>query len=272
MGKKNTEKHQLTVKDIKNISLNILNVVNDFCIANNIQYSLAYGTLLGAVRHKGFIPWDDDIDIMMLREDYDRFIAEFPHDKNSLFSVASYEIDSNFRYPFAKVVCNSTIKDELGYTKYGVGIDLFPIDKIPKDKLKACQLINKLNYCWNLLMLKRMRWSKERNVIKNLILMVAKPIVFFIPYSFIHKMIKKLTQKNVDLVDYYLGCPFSPYREKEIMETDIFAEVEPLPFEGEIFSCLKMYDHYLTNIYGNYMQFPPEEKRVTHHDFKAYWK
>lgn len=265
-------KRELTSEDIRRLSIIILKEVDKFCSTHKIQYSLAYGTLLGAVRHKGFIPWDDDIDIMMLREDYDRFIAEFPHDKDSLFSVASYETDKNFRYAFAKVVCNATIKDELGYAKYGLGIDLFPIDKIPKDKDKACQLVRRLKYCWNMFMFKRMRWRKNRSGIKNFFLLVSKPVMFFIPYSVINKMVRIIIQRNSVLVDYYLGCPFTPYREREIMDKDIFEEVEPLPFERESFSGLKQYDRFLTNIYGDYMQLPPEEKRVTHHDFEAYWK
>ena len=266
------KRRPLTDEDIKELSIQILHYVDDFCKKNDIKYSLAYGTLLGAVRHKGFIPWDDDIDIMMVRKDYDRFIAEFSKDSNSLFSVASYETDKNFRYALAKVVCNSTIKDELGYTKYGFGIDLFPIDKIPKDIVKARHLISSLGRCWDLFMLKRMKWRKGRNVLKNIIMLLSTPIVFLIPYSLIHKRIKHQTERYYSLDDYNLGCPFSPYGVKEIMEKDIFTEVETLPFEEETFCCLKKYNKYLTNIYGDYMQLPPEEKRITHHDFEAYWR
>ena len=139
-------KRPLTIDDVKGLSLQILQKVDDFCRKHSISYSLAYGTLLGAVRHQGFIPWDDDVDIMMLRSDYDKFISEFPHDIDSLFSVASFETDKDFHYALAKIVCNATVNDELGYDKYGFGIDLFPIDKIPINHQDAVKLLKQQHH------------------------------------------------------------------------------------------------------------------------------
>jgi LPS biosynthesis protein len=129
-------KRPMTDNDVKGVSIQILHAVDEFCKINNIKYSLAYGTLIGAVRHKGFIPWDDDVDIMMLRPDYEKFIRLFNNFRPDLYSVVSCELEAEFHWPMAKIVCNTTIKDELGYRykQYGFAIDLFPIDIVPSSK------------------------------------------------------------------------------------------------------------------------------------------
>ena len=95
---------ELTLQEHKDVQLEILQKVHDFCEANNIRYSLVYGTLIGAIRHQGYIPWDDDIDIYMLREDYDKLIASFNKDiNNKLFRMRSLETHANYLLPFSKV-------------------------------------------------------------------------------------------------------------------------------------------------------------------------
>ena len=267
------QRRKMTDEEIKIVSLDILQQVHDFCMKNDIKYSLAYGTLLGAVRHKGFIPWDDDIDILMLRPDYERFVKLFNKLSDSTYSVTSYETDAQFRYAFAKIVNNSTIKDELGFDKYGIGIDLFPIDKVPNNPNLAYKLFKLHKLYWNLFMLKAMKWDNNRSLSKNLFLIASKVILFFIPYSVIHKMAYKSVAKYSDLKDdYMLGCLSSPYGMKDMMPKEIFDSPILLPFEQNQYCCLKEYDRYLSSLYGDYMQLPPEEKRVTHHAFKTFWK
>ena len=267
------EKRPLTLDDVKGLSLQILHEIDAFCAKHDIKYSLAYGTLLGAVRHKGYIPWDDDIDIMMSRVDYNKFISIFPHGEDTLFSVASYESDPDFHYTFAKIVCNSTVNNELGYSRYGHGIDLFPIDKIPVEPEKAKKLLLSQTRLWNVFMLKAMKWSKDRSLLKNLIMCISKMALYFVPYSAIHKRMQDGAMKYSELEgDYNMGCLFGPYGTREIMPKDIFSTVIPLPFEQLQYNCLKEYDRYLSSIYGNYMELPPVEKRITHHDIDAHWK
>lgn len=265
-------KRPLTTDDIKGVALRILHEVDDFCGKRGISYSLAYGTLLGAVRHKGYIPWDDDVDILMTRPNYERFIAEFPSSEESLFSVASPETDKGFHYAFAKVVCNATVHEELGYDKYGLAIDVFPIDKIPVNRHQAIKLLKSQHLIWNIFMLKAMKWDSRRGLLKNLIMCLAKTVCCFIPYSALHRRIRKRIDKNGTLHDYNMGCLFSPYGEREIMPKSIFEELGTLEFEGGHYRCLKDYDRFLTAIYGDYMQFPPVEERVSHHSFSAWWK
>lgn len=263
------QRRKMTNEDIKIVSLDILQQVHDFCVKYDIKYSLACGTLLGAVRHKGFIPWDDDIDIIMLRPEYDKFIKLFNEQSDSTYSAVSYETDKQFRYAFAKIVNNSTVKDELGYDKYGIGIDLFPIDKLPNDKKIACRLLKFHKLYWNLFMLKNMKWNNRRSLLKNLYLIVSKVILFFIPYSVINKIAHKSATKYDHLRDnYMLGALLDGI----VMPKEIFNSTILLPFEQNQYYCLKEYDRYLSSLYGDYMQLPPEENRVTHHSFKSYWK
>ena len=266
-------KRKVTDEDVKAISIDLLQRVHDFCKKNNIRYSLAYGTLLGAVRHKGFIPWDDDIDILMLRPDYEKFISTFNNSSDGTYSVASYKSDSHFRYALAKVVNNSTVNSELGYNKYGLGIDLFPIDKIPSDKSKAILLFKRHAIYWNMFMFKMMKWDRNRSLYKNLSMLLAKTFLIFVPYSAIHYMMHKGATHYINLqYDYMLGCLFAPYGMKNLMPKEVFDKTISMPFEQNEYCCLKAYDTYLSNLYGDYMQLPPIEKRVTHHDIDAYWK
>ena len=131
---------KIETEELKRIQVDILKDIHEFCSINNIHYSLAYGTLLGAIRHQGYIPWDDDIDIMMLRSDYEKFIHTFPGSFKHL-SICAPELDLNYYAPYANVWDNRTILDEginnadhRGKT-IGIKIDVFPIDKTSSSRL-----------------------------------------------------------------------------------------------------------------------------------------
>ena len=126
---------EIEIEELKRIQIGILKHLDAFCKENNLTYFMCGGTLLGAVRHKGFIPWDDDIDIMMKREDYDKLIALYPKNDNSNFKLFSYELDKSFPYPFAKMDdCRTIFEEEINDSyKIGVNIDIFPIDYITED-------------------------------------------------------------------------------------------------------------------------------------------
>ena len=123
---------EIPLEELKSRQLEILTRIDKFCTEHNIQYSLAFGTLLGAIRHKGYIPWDDDIDIMMLRSDYNRFISLFYDEQ---LRVLSIENESRYILPFAKVVDNNSILIEQSTMELPLGIyvDIFPVDNIPDD-------------------------------------------------------------------------------------------------------------------------------------------
>ena len=267
------KKRLLTFEDKKGLSVKILHEVDEFCSKNGIKYSLAYGSLIGAVRHKGFIPWDDDVDIMMLRPDFERFIREFNHDSSKLFSVSSYATEKNFHYPMAKVSCNATVNDELGFDKYGYAIDVFAIDKFPCLQKEIKVLLRKKKLYWYLFSIKAMKWDKQLPMSKNLVWGSLKTILRIIPYSFIHQRIRKYIGYFESLQSgFQLGCFTTPYGAHDLFPKELFSDFIEIPYENSFFSAIKEYDQYLTRVYGDYMQLPPEEKRVTHHSFVTFWK
>ena len=122
------DRKYINVEELKHIQLDMLSDIAEFCEQNNIKYFLAYGTLIGAIRHKGYIPWDDDIDICMPRPDYDKFLSLY-NKKDSAYKAVAFELDENYKLPFAKVNDTRTVMWETMYDQdvFGVYIDVFPL-------------------------------------------------------------------------------------------------------------------------------------------------
>ena len=261
-------------KLIQSIELDILKNVASFCEQNNLRYFLAGGTLLGAIRHNGFIPWDDDVDISMPREDYERLIELFPN-------VGRYRIIhiSNSKYyahPFAKVVDTETILEELGREvvpckDMGVYIDIFPIDGV-----KDNSIITKHNFTKNYMYAYHLGYAIPAKKtapfsfkIKRLIWILR----FSIPgRNWHYNRLSKKLRKNVFDSSKFVGSSFGQKGEKEIIEQSCFSDYVLIPFEKMLFRCPIGYDRYLTQMYGDYMQLPPVEERISAHNTKIYWK
>ena len=256
-------------KELKAIQLDILQNVAEFCSQNNIIYFLAYGTLIGAIRHKGYIPWDDDIDIAMPRPDYDRFIRLFNNLQQSHIKVIAMENDDHYGFSYAKVHDTRTIMNETQYKQdhFGVYIDVFPIDGV-KDK-KQVKRLRMANKC---LHSKKANY-KQRKMSKKIINFLGKVILF--PFSthtivkFIDKMARKYPFGSTPLAG---GICDSMVGERAIVDVNYFKDVQLQEFEGKLYNIPVGYDGWLRSIYGDYMKLPPEEKRITHHIFEALWK
>lgn len=262
----------IATKELKSIEVEMLKSIHRFCIDNNIKYSLAFGTLLGAVRHKGFIPWDDDIDIMMPRADYERFIMTFQH---PYYKVLALENDNNYVLPYAKAFDDRTIlieKSELE-DSYGVFIDIFPIDNIIEDKKNIDEFHRKKKYLNRLFTLKRVSLRKGRAFTKNITLAVSR--VFLLPISArslalkINNLVAKYSKVNSEKSGVVIPTDNKP---KSIFPSEVFNSFTTLEFEGYKFMAIAKYDQYLSTWYGDYMKLPPLEKQVSHHLFKAWWK
>jgi lipopolysaccharide cholinephosphotransferase len=264
---------ELSLEEIKQIELDILRMFHAFCQENNIRYFLAYGTLLGAIRYKGFIPWDDDVDVLVPREDYDRLIKLYQDsDKYRLYA---FERNPKYRFPFAKLCDMDTHLTELYYpisgVVLGVSIDIFPLDNWADnlDEARAeAKYINK-NISW--LGLTKMIKPRTKNPLKFIIR--YSRMVFAKLHGSKH-YIKKIIQASTKLAQRnspYVGVKTWPmWGDGAIMPAEIFSDVVEIEFEGEKFPAPAGYDAYLRCLYGDYMPEPPVEKRKTHHSFKAY--
>lgn len=261
---------ELTQNELREVQIGILDYVHNFCQENNIKYSLACGTLLGAVRHQGYIPWDDDIDIYMLRPDYEQFLRVFPF-KKAKFVVGALENRKDYFYYIAKVENTDTILEEYinVRTKIGVNIDIFPLDNVP-DNLFLRKLFFKLVSVLNaIIVLKNVSIKSDRAFLKNAILLIGRIFFSFIPMRLIlcamnsfPKLFNGRQTKQISEVSANAG----------VFNRSVMDEIIMLPFENKEYCAMKDYHQYLTAQYGDYMQLPPEEKRITHHAFKAYWK
>ena len=262
---------QLNIEEIKLIQLEILKDIHSYCTANHLLYSLAYGSLLGAVRHKGYIPWDDDIDIMMPRDDYDRFVSSY---ESNRFKIAEREKDKSYYISFANVHDPNTRlieQTDLPQSEFGVYVDVFPLDNIPDNESDLKRLMMKkriLNYIYTLKVVKIRRRS---SVWKNLVLAVSKLLLNPLSFDWIVNNMIKICKsyKGIQTKRVGLIAPSDSTR-REIWASSIFNDYVLLPFEDGEFSCVADYDSVLRSMYGDYMQLPPEEKRVSHHMCEAY--
>jgi len=261
---------ELTLDESKKLQLNILINIAKFCDEHYIKYSIAYGTLIGAVRHKGFIPWDDDIDIIMMRDDYERFVAIYKDD-----SYVLVDGEHQLNHLHVRIADNNTRLVSLKgardkFYNSGLWVDVFPIDKVPNDKDEYELFMRKIYRLCKLQLIAEVGGEGRK---------LTKRIPFYILQFFLKpfgklfgKKIKKEIKKynhsdsksvaNVSL--WYLHYPsFSIDYMKEFIE---------LEFEGCYFKSISKYDEFLKGIYGDYMTPPPVDKRNYRHAYVAYIK
>lgn len=266
--------NEISGNGLKIIELDILKYIKRCCEENNLQYYLAYGTLLGAVRHQGFIPWDDDIDIWMPRKDYNKFLELEFHNKNAKYKVLSCKNDVQYYYEIAKVVALNTHLEEKGLLPikdYGVYVDVFPLDGLPK-YYKAILFLFK---CMGIMKMAAVNIQPAKNLKhKNRAWLfrfigIVSTLLGARKYAWI---VDKLAQKTAPEKSVQLGCLVSGEGKKDIYDGEIFSSVVKLKFEDEYFDAPGGYCQCLSQLYGDYMTLPPENERVSKHIFNAYYK
>ena len=274
-------------EELKKIELGILRDVTNFCDNHDIKYYLCGGTLLGAVRHQGFIPWDDDIDIAMPRKDYIKFVQTYK-DSTKRYRVDEITITPGWWNEFAKVGDTKTIIFDKHwkkqYQQYHVFIDVFPLDGLPSSDISKRILFLKQKLLWVLHKGSACDYSQSvyysdsfkknvslKNKIRTFFKYIAITLCSGIPTQKILKLINKTASrcsfedaKEVALIVGSQGGVFEKASRKAFEERKRFL------FEGELLWGPNGYDEYLTNLYGDYMQLPPVENRVTHHTFTAF--
>ena len=258
---------EVTPEECKQLQLNILINIAKFCEENGIKYSIAYGTLIGAIRHKGFIPWDDDIDIIMLREEYERFVALYHDDKYQL--IRGENMNNHLHVVISDLSTTLRFPNSLANTKFykgGVWVDIFPVDKVPDAPQKYWRLMKRIWFFMRLQRMGEIKYPKSMLAVRlaHPFLWPFRNIFGAIGEKMMYHSNNRTSQTVANLSLWYLRYPSFP-----LSYMNDFVDVE---FEGHIFKAMKGYDGFLRGIYGDYMQLPPEDEREPRHSYIAYWR
>lgn len=253
-------------KEIQSIMLEILKYIDGVCKDNNLKYYLYAGTLLGAIRHKGFIPWDDDLDICMPRSDYNKLIKIMKKSDNKKYSLKCIENSKkDYNYCFGKMVDNNTVVKEIGKfqgEELGVWVDIFPLDGVGNNLEKAKHIVeHNRKYVRQILLLEV---GKKMNKKGKLLHLVGRKKLNQI---FKHNL-KKPSFYDSDYVADITNLEF----EEVIFEKKCFIGERTCLFEGMEISIPSESENLLEKIYGDYMKLPPEEERVSPHNCEVWVK
>ena len=254
-----------TLKKLKEVEMEITDEIKRICDKHKLKYFLIGGSLLGAIRHKGFIPWDDDMDIGMFRKDYDLFIKYAKEELDKKYYLDSFETNKNYYLPFAKVRKNNTIFDEeenhhMNNHK-GIYVDIVPIDNATSED----NLRQKFQAIMTRSIIMTMFYKNKIRPLKEL---RYKPLVLFLSI-FSKQRLMKMQDKIMRIIKddnspYVVILAGSYNYKKETNKREIYLPLINIPFENRVYPGIKDYDTYLTKIYGDYMKLPPKEKRVNH--------
>lgn len=273
------EDKSLSMEEIQNISFDILKTIGSICDKENLNYVLAFGTLIGAVRHKGYIPWDDDVDIMMPRPDFEKLMRYFEKHQSDLEPYEPWNKSKHPDYPYTltRIIDKRYILDVDNERPCNMGIfvDIYVMDAAGNSYEEACSTLRKTKiYPRSIFLSTRMRLKKNgtKGFVKNLIKPLFYTYVKFLGTSyFIKKLYKIINQRKYDDCSY-LGClEWGSTTGSAMAKIDIENPV-PIEFNGMFFHAPNNYDFYLSQTYGDYMTPPPVKDRVYHHLYKAYKK
>ncbi len=264
-----------TIDESRKIQLEILKEIHKICEENGLRYYLAYGTLLGAVRHKGFIPWDDDIDIVMPRPDYVRFFEIAQSDICDFYSI---EKNEDYIYSFGKASDKNTVIAPDGIrckVELGVSVDIFPLDGAGNSTEEGEQSFADTAILYGLCIAST--WKKyipgrSKNKKKNLMRFGSFILSRFVSRKYVMKKYNRIISARDLEKNAYAAVYSSPYRAKEVMPKSIYGDPSKVLFEGEYFNGPSDPDAYLTCIYGDYMKLPPVEQRVPLHTANIFYK
>lgn len=255
--------NHIPINEMKQIELEIMDEVDSVCRKNNLQYFLAYGSCLGAVRHGGFIPWDDDMDIVMMREDYESFLKIFDKDKTKDYlQIVSYR-DKSAPCPFTKIVNKKTwVEERYSESKHGSGIwvDVFPLDKVSKKNNKHQFRLCKRNSVFHYLTITKP--STGTNISIRIAKKILCPIFKLLgPYYFAKKIDEYA--KSYKGESEYVADMTAEYDAEKIMKKSFFVPIE-WDFEGHTYFIPKDYKELLAIWYGDWKTLPPESQREQH--------
>ena len=270
ISKKRDGYRQLNEDEIKDLELGVMDYIHNLCEKENINYSLAYGTLLGAVRHKGYIPWDDDIDISLKRDEYDKLYQAVLRDNDPIYKVASWENDARYPYPFYRVYDARTVYEN-NYIEndidLGICVDVFPFDYYADVNKEMVKLDTYRRLSVYTLYGIHSKNAGLKNIVRYLLVLVFRLTRV---KTWNKKMnILSMQANDSDSIDYLMENK----RTSTKFEKTLLDKVMDSPFEDRIYKIPEASHQVLSAIYGDdFMEIPPVEKRVKHDDFVAYIK
>ena len=270
ISKKRDGYRQLNEEEIKEVELGVMDYIHNLCQKENINYSLAYGTLLGAVRHKGYIPWDDDVDISLKRDEYDKLYQAVLRDNDPIYKVASWENDARYPYPFYRVYDARTVYEN-NYIEndidLGICVDVFPFDYYADVNKEMAKLDTYRRLSVYTLYGIHSKNAGLKNIIRYLLVLVFR----LTRVKTWNKKMNLLSMQanDSDSIDYLMENK----RTSTKFEKTLLDKVMDSPFEDRTYKIPEASHQILSAIYGDdFMEIPPVEKRVKHDDFVAYIK
>lgn len=262
--KENYSLEELSLAERKQALLELLKTIDTVLVENNLDYLAYYGTLLGCVRHQGFIPWDDDIDLAMPRDDYDKLkLINWNHHGLELQSPQTLK---NFACSFAKISDPSFFLVEPvqnGEIASGLNIDIFPLDMVSDSKFEIrSRLVRVL--AW-LTIFKVVKDDPSRPFFKRFLLRLGRTVLWPVSVGSINRHIDTISSRGKASAHTRMGCIAGPYRRRDIMPMDWIKDRETAKFSDIEIPIPSKYHQILGRLYGDYMKLPPENKRITHH-------
>ncbi len=258
-------KYLQNLEDLKKSEIGILDFIEKLAEENDLEYFLGYGSLLGAVRHQGFIPWDDDIDILVPRASYEKMRVLLQYSER--YKIVSIHNDPEYIHSFMKIIDTYTVLEEEGMenlNQYGAFVDVFPLDGAPENKLLRrfhCWLIRKVSNAIAHSGPKTHSAGSDSKIKREAGVWLRNHYESFVLPKIVGRYDAKTSEYLGDLVGGSVAYP------REVFDGVAYGE-----FEGKKYRIPYGYDEYLSVKYGNYMELPPVDQRVSRHKFSLYYK
>ena len=266
---------KISVEKQKQLLIKMLQYIDDVCRKSNIKYSLIGGSLIGVIRHKGFIPWDDDIDIILDVDNYNKLLKELKKKHNDRYDIFIPLEKEGYYMPFAKLIDKkTTLQHDYCLDKvdgYGLFLDIFCYNYVPNNRFKQKLFYKKLIFLNNSLVRIKLNYG-NLTINRKIIRLLKNLINTILGYKFLlKKAIKHFNKYSFSDYDYVVSNYPVVGMKEEIQNVKNTKEYIDLEFEGHKVMVFKNYNAILKNTYGNYMQLPPEKDRVAH-NLDVYWK
>lgn len=266
---------KIDIKEQKKILVDMLKYIDNVCRNNKIEYSLIGGSLIGAIRHKGMIPWDDDVDIVLTHDNYNKLIKVLKENNDNRYKLLDNQSCKNYYFPFPKLVDSSTYLVEPMCLKqideYGIYIDIFSYNNVSDDEKERKKTIKKLKLFNKLISRKKIN-IKKLSFSKIIIGIVRNFISTIIGQKRLFNIIEKIIANDCNMESQYCITNWPIYSdEKEIQLDKNLKDYITVKFEDIDVMIFKNYDAVLKTTFGDYMKLPPEDKRVCH-GLIAYWR